>query len=157
MIATMNAKLASGTISTPRRKDAKAQKRNVGVLVTLLLCVFALMPLNLLAATNDLSGLLQRGLFEEEANRNLEAASVAYESLVKQLDKDRQIGATAIFRLGEVYRKQGKTNEAAAQYERIVRDFAEQTALVTLSRQNLAGMGAVQTKTAAAQLAPKVQ
>jgi hypothetical protein len=93
------------------------------------------------AATNDLSGLLQRGLFEEEANRNLEAASAAYESLVKQLDKDRQIGATAIFRLGEVYRKQGKTNEAAAQYERIVRDFAEQTTLVTLSRQNLAGLG----------------
>jgi ankyrin repeat protein len=93
------------------------------------------------AATNDLSGLLQKGLFEEEANRNLDAASAAYESLVKQLDKDRQIGATAIFRLGEVYRKQGKTNEAAVQYERIVRDFAEQTTLVTLSRQNLAGLG----------------
>lgn len=92
------------------------------------------------AATNDLSGLLQKGLFEEEANRNLDAASAAYETLVKQLDKDRQIGATAVFRLGEVYRKQGKTNEAAAQYERIVRDFAEQTTLVTLSRQNLAGL-----------------
>lgn len=91
-------------------------------------------------ATNDLSGLLQKGLFEEEANRNLEAASEAYENLVKQLDKDRQIGATAIFRLGEVYRKQGKTNEAAAQYERIVRDFAEQTTLVTLSKQNLVGL-----------------
>ncbi len=93
------------------------------------------------AATNDLSGLLQKGLFEEEANRNLDAASAAYETLVKQFDKDRQIGATAVFRLGEVYRKQGKTNEAAAQYERIVRDFAEQTTLVTLSRQNLAGLG----------------
>lgn len=93
------------------------------------------------AATNDLSGLLQRGLFEEEANRNLDAASTAYETLVKQFDKDRQIGATAVFRLGEVYRKQGKTNEAVLQYERIVRDFAEQTTLVTLSRQNLAGLG----------------
>ncbi len=92
------------------------------------------------AATNDLSGLLQKGLFEEEANRNLDAASAAYQTLVTQFDKDRQIGATAIFRLGEVYRKQGKTNEAAAQYERIVRDFAEQTTLVTLSRQNLAGL-----------------
>lgn len=93
------------------------------------------------AVTNDLSGLLQKGLFEEEANRNLDAASTAYETLVKQFDKDRQIGATAVFRLGEVYRKQGKTNEAALQYERIVRDFAEQTTLVTLSRQNLAGLG----------------
>lgn len=92
------------------------------------------------AATNDLSGLLQKGLFEEEANRNLDAATAAYQTLVTQFDKDRQIGATAVFRLGEVYRKQGKTNEAAAQYERIVRDFAEQSTLVTLSRQNLAGL-----------------
>lgn len=107
----------------------------------LLLCVLALIPLTLCAATNDLTGLLQKGLFEEEANRNLDAASAAYETLVKQLDKDRQIGATAIFRLGEVYRKQGRTNEAVVQYERIVRDFAEQTTLVTLSRQNLAGLG----------------
>ncbi|MBC8094846.1 MAG: ankyrin repeat domain-containing protein, partial [Akkermansiaceae bacterium] len=100
---------------------------------------FFILP-SLAAATNDLSGLLQKGLFEEEANRNLDAATTAYQTLVTQLDKDRQIGATAIFRLGEVYRKQGKTNEAAVQYERIVRDFAEQTTLVTLSRQNLAGL-----------------
>ncbi|MGC3960253.1 MAG: ankyrin repeat domain-containing protein [Verrucomicrobiota bacterium] len=109
------------------------------------------------AATNDLSGLLQKGLFEEEANRDLAAASAAYETLVKQLDKDRQIGATAIFRLGEVYRKQGKTNEAAAQYQRIVRDFAEQTTLVTLSRQNLAGLGAVSAKRAIAASETKSQ
>jgi ankyrin repeat protein len=115
------------------------------------------MTTSLVASTNDLSGLLQKGLFEEEANRNLDAATAAYQTLVTQFDKDRQIGATAIFRLGEVYRKQGKTNEAAAQYERIVRDFAEQTTLATLSRQNLAGLGAAQTKTAATQPAPQVQ
>lgn len=101
------------------------------------------------AATNDLSGLLQKGLFEEEANRNLDAASAAYETLVKQFDQDRQIGATAVFRLGEVYRKQNKTNEAVLQYERIIRDFAEQTTLVTLSRQNLVGLGANHASTEA--------
>ncbi len=36
---------------------------------------------------------------------------------------------------------QGKTNEAAAQYQRILRDFSDQTTLATLSRQNLTGMG----------------
>ncbi len=100
------------------------------------------MPLGLGAATNDLSGLLQKGLFEEEANRNLEAAAQAYSTVSAQFDKDRKLAATAIFRLGEIYRKQGKTNEAAGQYERIVREFADQDTLVTLSRQNLAGMGA---------------
>ena len=84
------------------------------------------MPLGLGAATNDLSGLLQKGLFEEEANRNLEAAAQAYSTVSAQFDKDRKLAATAIFRLGEIYRKQGKTNEAAGQYERIVREFADQ-------------------------------
>jgi ankyrin repeat protein len=87
-----------------------------------------------LAATNDLSGALQKGLFEEEANHNLEAAAQAYQSVAAQFDKDRKLAATAIFRLGEVYRKQGKTNEANAQYERILKEFSDQTELVKLSR-----------------------
>lgn len=127
--------------STQSRQGAKAQRGIISGLASLLLCVLAFIPSASIAATNDLSGLLQKGLFEEEANRNLDAASAAYETLVKQFDQDRQIGATAVFRLGEVYRKQNKTNEAVLQYERIIRDFAEQTTLVTLSKQNLAGMG----------------
>lgn len=92
------------------------------------------------AATNDLTSTLQRGLFEEEANQNLEAAAQAYQSVSMQFDKDRKLAATAIFRLGEIYRKQGRTNEATAQYERIVREFSDQPTLVTMSQQNLAGM-----------------
>ena len=86
------------------------------------------------AATNDLSSALQKGLFEEEANHNLEAAVTAYQAVATQFDKDRKLAATAIFRLGEVYRKQGKTNEAAAQYERILKEFSDQTTLADLSR-----------------------
>ena len=106
----------------------------------LLLCVFALIPSASPAATNDLTSALQRGLFEEEANHNLEAAAQAYQAVSARFDEDRKLAATAIFRLGEVYRKQGKTNEATAQYERIVREFSDQTTLLTLSRQNLAGL-----------------
>ena len=92
-------------------------------------------------ATNDLNSALQRGLFEEEGNRDLNAAISAYQSLVGQFDQSRQVAATAIFRLGECYRKQGKTNEAVAQYERIVREFSDQPTLTTLSRQNITGLG----------------
>jgi ankyrin repeat protein len=92
------------------------------------------------AATNDLTTLLQRGLFEEEANRNIEAAISNYDSLAKAFDQNRQIAATAVFRLGECYRKLGRTNEAAIQYQRIVKEFPDQGTLATLSRQNLAGM-----------------
>lgn len=96
------------------------------------------------AATNDLTGLLQQGLFEEEANRNLDAAIASYQSLASAFDKDRQLAATAIFRLGECYRKLGKTNEAVVQYQRIVKEFSDQQILVNLSRQNLAGLNAAE-------------
>lgn len=93
------------------------------------------------AQTNNLTTLLQQGMFEEQANRNLDAAITTYESLATQFDKDRQLAATAVFRLGECYRALGRSSEAAAQYQRVIHDFSDQTMLVTLSRQNLAGMG----------------
>jgi ankyrin repeat protein len=89
------------------------------------------------AGTNDITTLVQKGLFEEEANHHLDAAIEYYQEAIGHFDKDRQLTATAIFRLGECYRLQGKTNEANAQYERIVREFADQTQLVELSRSYL--------------------
>ena len=93
------------------------------------------------AQTTNLTALLQQGLLEEQASRNLPAAISNYQALAAQFDQDRQLAATAIFRIGECYRMEGRTNEAAAQYQRILSDFADQTTLATLSRQNLAGMG----------------
>src|SRR5438094_10664998 len=88
-------------------------------------------------AADNVNAALQKGLLEEEANHNLDAAIQAYQSVVNQYDDQRKIAATAVFRLGECYRKQGKTNEARVQYERVLADFADQTTLATLSRQNL--------------------
>ena len=84
------------------------------------------------AATNDITGLVQKGLFEEEARHNLDAAIGAYQAAIEGFDKDRQLSATAVFRLGECFRKLGKTNEANVQYERILREFTDQTNLVKL-------------------------
>jgi len=110
-------------------------KLKLGLLIILLAATAAR------AQTNDLTALLQQGLFEEQANRNLDAAIANYQMLAAQFEKDRQLAATAVFRLGECYRAEGKTNEAAAQYQRILSDFADQTILATLSRQDLTGMG----------------
>lgn len=100
-------------------------------------------------STNNLTGLLQKGLFDEEANRDLNAAISDYQTLATDFDKDRELAATAIFRLGECYRKLGRTNDAVVQYQRIVRDFSDQPMLVNLSRQNLAGLSAPETPAAA--------
>src|ERR1039457_4840993 len=118
-------------------------------LAALLLCVLTLIPAAGHAATNDLTALLQQALFEEQANRNLDAAIEDYAALAKQFDKDRQLAATAVFRLGECYRMQGKTNEAALEYQRILRDFSDQQTLATLSRQDLTGMGMIKSEPAA--------
>jgi cytohesin len=104
------------------------------------------------AATNDLTTALQRGLFEEEANHNYQEAIAAYESVVSRFDDNRKLAATAIFRLGEIYRKQGKTNEATAQFQRLIRDFSDQAALVATSKQVLATLGASSTDAADSQV-----
>src|SRR3954464_9327773 len=88
-------------------------------------------------ATNDPMTLLQQGLFEEEANHNNAAAAQAYQGVISQFDSNRVIAATAIFRLAETYRRQGKTNEAALLYERIISEFSDQELLAELSRKNV--------------------
>ncbi|HEV2209860.1 MAG TPA: ankyrin repeat domain-containing protein [Verrucomicrobiae bacterium] len=93
------------------------------------------------AATNDPTMALQKGLFEEEANHDFNAAIAVYQDVIKQFDQNRKLAATAVFRLGECYRKQGHTNEADVQYERIVREFPDQSSLVALSRSYLAAAG----------------
>ncbi|HYV29259.1 MAG TPA: ankyrin repeat domain-containing protein, partial [Candidatus Eisenbacteria bacterium] len=96
-----------------------------------------------LSAADDIKAALQQGLLEEEGNHNLAAAIQAYQAAITQFDKDRQLAASAIFRLGECYRKLANTNEAVAQYERIVREFADQSAVLKLSQQNLSALAAL--------------
>ncbi len=96
-------------------------------------CVVVLMLACHAGAADALTEKLQRGLFEEEANHNLEAAIKEYQSVVAQSDEQRKMTATALFRLAECYRKLGKTNEAQGFYQRVVRDFSEQEPLVKLS------------------------
>ncbi len=84
-------------------------------------------------AADALTERLQRGLFEEEANHNLDAAIKEYQSVVTASDEQRKVVATALFRLGECYRKLGRTNEATAFYQRIVRDYSEQEQLAKLA------------------------
>jgi len=49
------------------------------------------------ASTNDITTLVQKGLFEEEANHHLDAAMEYYQEAIGNFDKDRQLAATAIF------------------------------------------------------------
>src|SRR3954468_1888709 len=109
------------------------------------ICIWGTMAILAVAvaarAADGLTQTLQHGLYEEEANQNLDAAIKTYQSVIAQSEEQRKVVATALFRLGECYRKLGKTNEATAQYQRIIRDFSEQEQLVKLSRENVAKVG----------------
>jgi len=107
------------------------------ILATALFTVLLIASSPLASADDGLSEALQKGLLEEEANHNLDAAIQAYQSAVNQFGEQRKIAATAVFRLGECYRKLGKTNEAAAHYERLRRDFPDQQQLVQLGQKYL--------------------
>src|SRR5512133_1436662 len=112
--------------------------KNHGAIAVVLLAFAATFGL---AATNDPTTSLQKALFEEEANHTLGAAIQLYQAVVTQFDKDRKLAATAVFRLGECYRKQGNTNEAIASYQRVLSEFTDQSQLAELSRQSLSGLG----------------
>jgi hypothetical protein len=62
----------------------------------------------------DLTSALQKGLFEEEAHHNLDAAAAGLSIRQRTiLDKDRKLAAhRPLPSRAKVYRKQGKTNEA---------------------------------------------
>jgi tetratricopeptide (TPR) repeat protein len=109
--------------------------------------------LNVLGA-DKLEATLQKGLFEEEGNQNLDAAIQVYQSLVAAHDNDRKTAATALYRLGECYRKLGRTNEAISQFQRILASFSGPPTLAMLSRQNLVGLGASADATDAASTLP---
>jgi ankyrin repeat protein len=85
--------------------------------------------------------LLQEGLFEEEANRDLDKASAAYESLIASFDKERQYAATALFRLAEIRAKQNRKEDAIALFQRVITEFSTIDPLARLSRERIATLG----------------
>jgi tetratricopeptide (TPR) repeat protein len=90
------------------------------------------------AAQDRLAETLRNGVVEEEKNQNLNAAIQAYQSVLSQFDEERQTAATALFRLAECYRKQGKNDQAIAAYKRVASEFQDQAKLAEQSREVLA-------------------
>jgi ankyrin repeat protein len=107
-------------------------------------------------AADPLSESLQEGLVAEEVHHNLDAAIAAYRSVIARHDEQRRLVATALFRLGESYRKQGKTTEAIAQYQRLLAEFSDHTEIAQLSRTRLETL-APGTAIATGPLPPAIQ
>ena len=110
-----------------------------------------------LPAGQSVDDTFRRALVEEEAGQGLAAAIQGYQDVIVALDANRRLEATALFRLGECYRKEGKTDEALVQYRRVLTDFSDQPSLGNLCRANLRNLGCVEASPALAEANRAVQ
>jgi ankyrin repeat protein len=110
------------------------------------LFLMMLLTLPLAGAEPDLKTLLEQGLVAEEVNGDLEAAATAYQKLVTAGEAQQRLLATGLFRLAEVRRKQGKSEEAVTLLQRLLTDHPAQKELVERASEILRTLGVTPAK-----------
>jgi len=80
--------------------------------------------------------LFQKGLVQERAKGNLDEAIRLYQRIVEDHKDDRALVAKALVQIGQCYEKLGRT-EARKAYERVVREYADQTEAASAARLRL--------------------
>ena len=89
-------------------------------------------------AQEHMADTLRNGILEEDSKQSPGAAIQQYQAVMTQFAEARQTAATALFRMAECYRKQGNRSQAIAAYQRVLKDFADQSKLAGQSRTLLA-------------------
>jgi len=84
--------------------------------------------------------LFQKGLVQERTEGNLDEAIRLYKQIVEDHKDDRALVAKTLVQMGGCYEKLGIA-EARTAYERVVRDFADQSDIVAQARVRLAALG----------------
>ncbi len=117
----------------------------------LLLCAAAVF------AQDRIPDLLRKGILAEDADQKPAAAIQQYQAVLNQFADERQMAATALFRMAECYRKQGQKAPAIAAYQRVLKDFADQAKLAQQSRSTLTTIYAITPVDPAQPPNPKAQ
>lgn len=92
-------------------------------------------------AAESLSVLLQKAIFAEETEGNLDAAIKIYEGITKESDANRSLVAQAQYRLGLCHVKQGKKSEAVAAFRKLIEQFPKENELIAKTRDRLSELG----------------
>ena len=107
-----------------------------------LLLLATLLSLPLMAEEKSLSDGLRDALYLEEVKRDPAAAASAYVAILEGYAQQQQHAATALFRLAEIRRAEGRKDEAIALYQRLIAQFPNADAKTKLAKENLAALGA---------------
>jgi Tol biopolymer transport system component len=83
--------------------------------------------------------LFQKALVQERTEGNLQQAIQLYQRIMSEFSSDRPLAAKALLQIGQCYEKLGK-DEARKAYERLVRDYADQSEAVSQARSRLAAL-----------------
>lgn len=108
--------------------------------------LMTLLTLPLAGAEPDLKSLLEQGLVAEEVNGDLKAAATAYQKLVTEGEAQQRLFATGLFRLAEVRRKQGQSEEAVILLQRLLAEHPAQKELVERAGEILTTLGVTPSK-----------
>src|SRR5512136_10043 len=103
----------------------------------ILMVVFATVAILCAAETGQ--SLFQKALTKERAEADPAGAIALYERVVKEFPGDRKLAAEALFRIGECHLALGNA-EARRTFERLMREYAEQTKQVEDARARLAAL-----------------
>src|SRR5579859_3827110 len=83
--------------------------------------------------------LFQKALVKERAEGDLKGAIPMFQRVVSEAGANRELAAKALVEMGGCYEKLGQ-GEAQKAYERVLRDFADQSAEATEARTRLAAL-----------------
>ena len=75
-------------------------------------------------AQDRIPDLLRKGILAEDSEQKPAAAIQQYQAVMNQFAEERQMAATALFRMAECYRKQGQKPQAIAAYQRVLKEFS---------------------------------
>lgn len=95
----------------------------------------------LLAEDRKANELLEAALTKETIQGDLAGAITLYEQAVKEAGSNRALAAKAQLRLAAAYQKQG-SEQARVIYERVARDYSDQTEAAAEARSRLVSLGA---------------
>jgi tetratricopeptide (TPR) repeat protein len=83
--------------------------------------------------------LYQAALYQEEVQGNLESAIDIYGQILEDFPDNRAVAAKALMHIGLCHEKLG-SREAQSAYERLVRDYGDQTEVADRARARLADL-----------------